>query len=137
MKKNKKKWIIIIVVALIAVIGIIIVLSNVNKYKTYQEKVDAMVFENINFATIPDGAYTGESDTGVIYAKVNVYVENGALVNIELLEHRHERGQAAEAITESMVQEQRTDVDAITSATNSSKVIRKAVENALTGTDDN
>lgn len=137
MRSKKKKRIIIIVLAVVAVIGVIVAFTNINKYKTYQDKVEAMVFENIDFSSIPDGDYIGESDTGVIYARVMVMIENGKLVNIDILEHRHERGQAAEVITKSMVEEQRTDVDAIASATNSSRVIRKAVEDALIGANDN
>ena len=66
-----------------------------------------------------------------IYAKVEVTVQNGEITNINILEHRHERGKAAEVITDSIVDEQKIDVDAISGATNSSIVIKKAVENAL------
>ena len=66
-----------------------------------------------------------------IYAKVEVTVEDGEIVSINILEHRHERGKAAEAITNKIVDEQKIDVDAISGATNSSTVYKKAVENAL------
>ena len=66
-----------------------------------------------------------------IYAKVEVTVQNGEITNINILEHRHERGKTAEVIADSMVDEQKIDVDAISGATNSSTVIKKAVENAL------
>ena len=132
-RKNSKKKIILAVIAVIVGIGIIIGFSIFNKYKSYKDQVNSMVFQDIDISTIPDGVYIGESDTGVIYAKVEVTVENGMLLNINLLEHRNERGEAAEVIVDHMVQEQNIGVDAISSATNSSKVIRMAVENALTG----
>ena len=66
-----------------------------------------------------------------IYAKVEVTVQNGKITNINILEHRHERGKTAEVIADSIVDEQKIDVDAISGATNSSTVIKKAVENAL------
>ena len=66
-----------------------------------------------------------------IYAKVEVTVQNGEITNINILEHRHERGKTAEAITNKIVDEQKIDVDAISGATNSSTVIKKAVENAI------
>lgn len=47
------------------------------------------------------------------------------------MEHRHERGKAAEVVIEKIIKEQKIDVDAISGATNSSTVIKKAVENAL------
>ena len=40
-------------------------------------------------------------------------------------------GQPAEAVVEKIISEQRIDVDAVTGATNSSTVLKKAVENAL------
>ena len=131
-KLNKKK-VILVSVSLVIIIGLIITFSILMKYKNYQDKVDSMIFSDIDLSTIADGVYVGESDTGVIYVKTEVTVKNGKLLSINLIEHRHERGEAAEIIVDHMIQEQRTDVDAITSATNSSKVIRKAVENALTG----
>lgn len=132
-RKNSKKKIILTVITVIVGIGIIIGFSIFNKYKNYKNQVNSMVFQDIDISTIPDGVYIGESDTGVIYAKVEVTVENGMLLNINLLEHRNERGEAAEVIVDHMVQEQNIGVDAISSATNSSKVIRMAVERALTG----
>lgn len=131
-KLNKKK-VILVSFSLVIIISLIITFSILMKYKNYQDKVDSMIFSDIDLSTIADGVYVGESDTGVIYAKTEVTVKNGKLLSINLIEHRHERGEAAEIIVDHMIQEQRTDVDAITSATNSSKVIRKAVENALTG----
>ena len=62
---------------------------------------------------------------------MEVTVQNGEITNINILEHRHERGKTAEVITDRIVDEQKIDVDAISSATNSSAVIKKAVENAL------
>ncbi|TYB94365.1 MAG: FMN-binding protein, partial [Kosmotoga sp.] len=52
-------------------------------------------------------------------------------VDIELIEHNHGRGEAAEVIPEKVVEAQSLKVDIITSATYSSKVILKAIENAL------
>lgn len=132
MSKSKKRIIVIAVIVVIAAWAAIAV-PTISKYKNYQKKVDEMVFTDINIASISDGIYTGECDTGVIYARVEVTVEEGKLLNVNILEHRHERGAAAEVIADQMVQEQRTDVDVVSGATNSSKVIRMAVENALAG----
>ena len=66
-----------------------------------------------------------------IYAKVEVTVKNGEVSNINILEHRHERGETAEAIINKIVEQQKIDIDTISGATNSSIVIKKAVENAL------
>jgi len=60
-------------------------------------------------------------------------LQDGAIVAINLLRHDNGRGASAEQVINDMVDKQTTDVDAISGATNSSNVIRKAVENALNG----
>lgn len=129
---TKKKKIILICLAIVLAAALIVGISVAMRYKNYHEKVDALSFSNIDVSTLADGVYVGECDVDVIYAKVEVTVAGGVITGIEILEHRNERGGSAEAIIDEILQEQRLDVDAVTSATNSSKVIRKAVENAVT-----
>lgn len=68
-----------------------------------------------------------------IYAKVEVTVQAGVITNIDILEHLNERGSRAEVVVDRIIEEQKIEVDAVSGATNSSTVIKKAVENALTG----
>ncbi len=127
---SKKKTVLFVIMFLLLVglVGGIIYLKSVADYK---QAVKETTFEDINISDIPDGVYVGEYDVDFIYAKVEVTVQNGEITNINILEHRHERGKTAEVITDSIVDEQKIDVDAISGATNSSTVIKKAVENAL------
>ena len=67
-----------------------------------------------------------------VYAKVEVTVQNGVITNIDILEHKNRRGSHAEVVVDRIIEEQKIDVDAVSGATNSSTVIKKAVENALT-----
>ena len=130
MKISKKK-IILFVIMLPLLVGLvwgIIYLKNVADYK---QAVKETTFEEINISDISDEIYVGEYDVNFIYAKVEVTVQNGEITNINILEHKNERGKTAEAITNKIINEQRIDVDAISGATNSSTVIKKAVENAL------
>jgi uncharacterized protein with FMN-binding domain len=99
--------------------------------KEYQREVAAISFFNPEISFVADGQYTGECDVGYIFAKVNVTVKDGVVTDIQLLAHRNERGKAGERVINEILFEQRTDVDVVSSATNSSKVIKKAVENAL------
>lgn len=99
----------------------------------YKKAVKETTFSDIDIGNIPDGTYIGEYDVNFIYARVEVTVRNGAITNIDILEHKNERGKAAEIVTDRIIAEQKTDVDAVSGATNSSTVIKKAVENALTG----
>ena len=130
MKISKKKIVLFVIMLLLLVglVGGIIYLKSVADYK---QAVKETTFEEINISDISDGIYIGEYDVDFIYAKVEVTVQNGEITSINILEHRHERGKTAEVITNKIVDEQRIDVDAISGATNSSTVIKKAVENAL------
>ena len=130
MKISKKKIILFVIMfpLLVGLVWGIIYLKNVADYK---QAVKETTFEEINISDISDGIYVGEYDVNFIYAKVEVTVQNGEITNINILEHKNERGEVAEAITNKIVNEQRIDVDAISGATNSSTVIKKAVENAL------
>ena len=132
MRISEKK-IISVIILLFSLIGLIcgaVYLKNVADYK---RAIGETTFDEIDIADVSDGTYIGEYDVNFIYAKVEVTVEDGEIVSINIMEHRHERGKAAETVIEKIIEEQKIDVDAISGATNSSTVIKKAVENALKG----
>jgi len=128
---TRKRKVITTCVVLIATIVLIIGICVIMRYKNYQDKVSAMSFSEVDISSLADGIYIGECDVDVIYAKVEVAIQNGMIIDLKILEHRNERGGKAGAIIDEIMEEQRLDVDAVSSATNSSKVIRKAIENAL------
>lgn len=97
----------------------------------YKQAVQEISIGDVRISDVADGVYIGECNVNFIYAKVEVTVQNKEIEKIRILEHKNERGQAAETIVDQIVSEQKIDVDAISGATNSSKVIKKAVENAL------
>ena len=130
MRMSKKKAV-LFAVMLLLLIGLVRGIIYLKSVADYKQAVKETTYEDIHISDIPDGVYVGEYDVDFIYAKVEVTVQNGEITNINILEHRHERGKTAEVITDSIVDEQKIDVDAISGATNSSTVIKKAVENAL------
>ena len=130
MRISKKKTVLFVIMFLFLV-GFVLGILYLKSVADYRQAVRETTFEDINISDIPDGVYVGEYDVNFIYAEVEVTVQNGEITNINILEHRHERGKTAEVITDSIVDEQKIDVDAISGATNSSTVIKKAVENAL------
>ena len=130
MRISKKRTVLFVIMFLLLV-GFVLGILYLKSVSDYKQAVRETTFEDINISDIPDGVYVGEYDVDFIYAKVEVTVQNGEITNINILEHRHERGKTAEVITDSIVDEQKIDVDAISGATNSSTVIKKAVENAL------
>lgn len=97
----------------------------------YQKAVRETAIGEVDFSAIPDGVYVGEYDVNFICAKVEVTVQGGKMTDIAILEHKQERGKAAETVINDMIAQQKIDVDAVSGATNSSTVIKKAVENAL------
>ena len=131
MRISKKK-IISVIILLLLLIGLICGAVYLKK-ADYKRAVVETTIGEIDIADVSDGIYIGEYDVNFIYAKVEVTVEDGEIVSINILEHRHERGKAAETVIEKIIEEQKIDVDAVSGATNSSTVIKKAVENALKG----
>ena len=119
------KKMVLFIITFLLLVGFVLGILYLKSVADYRQAVRETTFEDINISDIPDGVYVGEYDVDFIYAKVEVTVQNGEITNINILEHRHERGKTAEVITDSIVDEQKTDVDAISGATNSSTVIKK------------
>ncbi len=130
MKLTRRKWFISLVLFFFLV-GLIFAMFYLKSVADYKKAIKDTSFIGINISTISDGSYIGEYDVDFIYAKVKVTVQSGKITDIEILEHKNERGEPAEAIVGQIVREQEINVDAISGATNSSIVIKKAVENAL------
>jgi uncharacterized protein with FMN-binding domain len=130
-KCRKRTWVIIAVTVLVIVAAGVFLAGYLLSVQRYQDTVAGIRYEHANATGIPDGSYIGECDVQFIYARVEVTVKDGRIIDIDLLEHRTERGSAAEGIGDEIVAQQRIDVDAVSGATNSSTVIKKAVDNAL------
>lgn len=116
---------------LMAIFMMVHVITYFIDFHNYKVKIDSIEITEINLQTIDDGKYIGEYDAGYIYVKVQVTVYNHQIEDIVLLKHINERGKPAETIVDSIVAEQKINVDAVTHATNSSNVIKQACINAL------
>lgn len=62
-----------------------------------------------------------------IYAKAKVIVNQGEIKSIDIIKHKNDSGKEAEKVVNRVIKEQKIDVDTISGATNSSKVIKKAI----------
>ena len=104
-KKLKKNWILIHRGAALLFLLLLIfhVIAGVSSFSTYQKAINAIEVHNLETAGLEDGIYTGECDAGYIYAKVEVIIKDGSIEDINLLEHRNERGKNAEVIPEAIV----------------------------------
>lgn len=123
---------IILAVVCIAVISIGI-LGGRYLYQTWEYKrlISEIVISNPNISKLPDGVYEGSYNAILVAADVSVTVEGNKIKEIKLNKHKNERGLKAEAITDKVIAAQSLEVDAVSGATNSSRVILKAIDNAL------
>ncbi len=80
---------------------------------------------------IPDGVYRGSAKVLPVIARVEVTVTGGRITGFRILRHLTGQGRAAEVLAEQVVEKQTIEIDAVSGATYSSKVILKAGENAL------
>jgi uncharacterized protein with FMN-binding domain len=86
----------------------------------------------VKSARLTDGTYQGSYRGGPNKAVVAVTIKNRKIVHIVIVEHQAWRGKKAEApIVERIIATQSTQVDAISGATNSSRVIMNAVQKAV------
>ena len=128
--KSRAKWILRSAI-LLAAVGLCVLGLYLVRIRLYKDKIASIRFQQLDLTEIPNGSYKGEYDADIVGAKVIVTVQDGKITDIQLTEHKNERGAPAEAVLPKIIREQRVEVDAITGATNSSKAIEKAVENAL------
>lgn len=90
-----------------------------------------IVLNDLQLDNIDDGIYIGEYALSPVKVKVEVAIENHRVEKIEILEHQKGIGKKAEKITGDVVNNQSLNVDVVSGATVSSKVILKAVDNAV------
>lgn len=96
--------------------------------ETYVKKVE---IKDVSISQVADGDYLGEAQIKPVSAKVNVQVENGKIIDIEIKDHMTGLGKKGEKIIDQIMNKQSLEGDAISGATQSSVTITKAVENAL------
>ncbi len=85
---------------------------------------------------VEDGTYNGFGDGYKGEIEVEVTVEDGDIVSVEILDHSETEGtsdDAIDGIPEQVVEAQNYDLDIVSGATGSSEGIMEAVENALEG----
>ena len=99
----------------------------------YRAAVEALRIQDVDLSKVPDGVYVGSQDAVLVAAEVRVTVADGTIRRIEILRHENGRGKPAEGVLDRVVAAQSLRVDAVSGATSSSKVLLKAVENALRG----
>jgi len=131
-KKSMMMKIIIGVLAVALAVGGYFTVNYVSQVNEYKKRIANISITTVDLSKIPDGSYIGSCDAIMVAAKVQVDISNHTIKDIKLIHHKNERGKKAEVIVDEIKSAQSLKVDTITGATNSSKVILKAVQNALT-----
>ncbi len=126
--KNKK--VLFIILAAVLIIGGAVAAKYFSDLSSYRQAVEEITIGTVDLSTVPDGVYTGSADAVWVSAAVEVTVENHRITNIEL-DHKHGQGKEAEVLPDQVIEAQSLQVDLISGVTSSSKVILKAIENAL------
>jgi len=82
---------------------------------------------------LKDGVYEGEYRKGINKAVVKVTITDGRIADVELVKHTASwiGNKANEIIPQGIVEHQSTRIDAVSGATNSSRVIMNAVQMAV------
>ncbi len=116
----------------VGLIAVVLLLSGCGSIREMKEFSETVVFTDPELKDLEDGLYIGEFEKGLVAAEVEVQIRDHAIEAIEILRHDNGKGAKAERIVENVVARQSLQVDVISGATYSSKVILKAIEKALT-----
>lgn len=124
----KKKWIVLLSVVLIL---FLIVGGAMAVMNGQVKRLDEAGYAAANPQLMPDGLYRGKADTLLVKVEAQVDIRDGKIEKVQLLKHFNGFGQAADAITDRMVDLNQVDVDTVSGAKASSIVIKAAVRDAL------
>ena len=127
----KKHFSVLGIIFAIIILIIFVLIVGYIKVQSDLKELTALEIQDVDLSQIEDGYYEGSYNVFPIAVEVNVYVKNHEIIDIKILKHTNGQGGSAEKITEHIMKLQSLDVDAISGATYSSKIIIKAVENAL------
>ena len=131
MKLRKKHFSVLGGIFAITMLIILVLIGGYIKVQSDLKELAALDIQDVDLSQIDDGYYEGSYNVFPIAVEVNVHVKNHEIIDIKITKHTNGQGGPAEKITEYIMKSQSLDVDAISGATYSSKVIIKALENAL------
>lgn len=121
----------IIIIIMVLVGGVFSAGNYILELREYKKSIADIAITDVNLYNISDGTYVGSYDAKLVAAEVQVDVYDHTIKDVYIVYHKNKRGKNAESIVEEIKSAQSLEVDSITGATNSSKVILKAIQNAL------
>ena len=97
----------------------------------FMGEIDRIEILGPDLTKAADGTWIGEWNTTLVSARVSVDTLSRRIVGIEILKHDCGKGRPAEAIVDRVIAAQSLAVDTVSGATGSSKVILRAIQDAL------
>lgn len=133
-KKVKKHKKLRIILAVILILIAALVITGIIVYQSIEKNLDHLTtidIGDVDLNAIDDGTYDGSYKAMPISVKLTVMVRDHKIAAINLIEHMSGQGKPAEAVIADVLKYNSLQVDAVTGATYSSKVILLAIQDAL------
>ncbi len=124
----KSKWFKALIILVFVVAVLLIVLGRLERNL---EGLKDMPIARVDLLKVENGVHTGRYFAFPISAEVRVTVMDHVITGIDLIKHTTGQGKTAEVIPQRVVEAQSLEIDSVSGATYSSRVILKAIENAL------
>ncbi len=129
----KKKYIVILTILVFIAAAAIFAVVQFNSVKVNLDRLNEMAISDVDLSNAEDGIYEGSYKSFPVSARVKVTIKDHKITAIDLIEHKNGQGQGAEVLPAKVVEKQTLQLDSISGATYSSRVILKAIETALKG----
>ncbi|WP_026478469.1 FMN-binding protein [Alkaliphilus transvaalensis] len=127
-KKRILKGFLIGFIVLILVFGTFIY----RQLQNFSKEIAQLAVNEINFSEFEDGDYIGEYHINeMLGATLKISILDNRIANISVIEHQYGLGGKAEEIFSQVIDYQSLNVDVVSGATGSSKVLLKAIESAF------
>ena len=127
----KIRYLVLIIAIVVLAAGALTVKILFSKAETELKQLANTEIENVDLSPVEDGVYNGSYSAFPVSAEVRVTIKDHKIEKIELIKHNNGQGEDAEIIPDLVTEAQTLDVDSVSGATYSSKVILKAIQNAL------
>jgi len=127
----KKRVIVLLVILAFIAAGVIFVVNMLKSTEANLEQLKTMEISDVDLSTARDGSYEGGYEEFPVIVKVKVTVQDHKITSVELIQHQTGQGKGAEDLPARIVEQQTLQLDSVSGATYSSRVILKAVQNAL------
>jgi len=126
---KKHRWIRPILIGLF--ILVVIVSVSLAFVQAQLDKLKATELQSLDLSRVQNGTYEGSYTAFPVSVKLTVTVKDHAISSITILKHDNGQGKPAEVILSDVIEQQSLQVDVISGATYSSKVILLAIQDAL------